>query len=57
MYCDAALRLGGFDGEGVQTPSVLVVKSHSMKPLWSTSLNRVEYGGYKVILSKLRGYM
>ena len=34
VFCDATLRLGGFDGEGLQTSSVLVVKTHSAVPAW-----------------------
>ena len=36
--------MGGFDGEGVQSGSVLVVKSHSSIPLWSKVIGRSEHG-------------
>ena len=29
LYCDCGLRVGGFNGEGVQGSSVLVIKTHS----------------------------
>ena len=44
VYCDRMLRLGGFDGEGVQSGSVLVVKSHSSIPLWSKVIGQLEFG-------------
>ena len=44
VYCDRMLRMGGFDGEGVQSGSVLVVKSHSSIPLWSKVIGRSEHG-------------
>ena len=53
VYCDAVLRLGGFDGEGLQSSSVLVVKSHGAVPSWSRKLNHVEFKGTKVETSKL----
>ena len=31
LYCDCALRVGGFTGEGVQGPSVLAMKTHNLK--------------------------
>ena len=48
QYCDASLRLGGFDGEGMQSSSVLVVKSHSPRRTWTMELNQLERGGVKV---------
>ena len=48
QYCDASLRLSGFDGEGVQSSSVLVVKSHSPRRTWTMELNQLERGGVKV---------
>ena len=32
IYCDRALRINGFTGEGVQSGTVLVVKAHSVTP-------------------------
>ena len=31
LYCDCGLRSGGFTGEGVQGPSVVVMKTHNLK--------------------------
>ncbi len=39
VYCDGALRSSGFDGEGVQSASVLVVKQHTPVPKWTTVKN------------------
>ena len=44
VYCDRMLRMSGFDGEGVQSGSVLVVKSHSSVPLWSRVKGQPLYG-------------
>ena len=37
IYCDRALRINGFTGEGVQSGTVLVVKAHSATPRWITN--------------------
>ena len=37
IYCDRALRINGFTGEGVQSGTVLVVKAHSATPRWITT--------------------
>ena len=37
IYCDRALRMNGFTGEGVQSGTVLVVKAHSVTPRWITT--------------------
>ena len=37
IYCDRALRINGFTGEGVQSGTVLVVKAHSVTPRWITT--------------------
>ena len=34
VYCDVNLRSAGFNGEGVQSSSVIAVKTHSYEPLW-----------------------
>ena len=47
VYCDRTLRMGGFDGEGVQSGAVLVVKSHSSTPMW----NKVK--GHPMLNSKV----
>ena len=43
VYCDRMLRVGGFDGEGVQSGAVLVVKTHSITPLWTKIKGRLEF--------------
>ena len=35
--------MGGFDGEGVQGGSVLVVKTHSSVPMWSKVKGQLAY--------------
>ena len=37
------LRMGGFDGEGVQSGAVLVVKTHSPTPLWTKVKGQLEF--------------
>ena len=37
IYCDRALRINGFTGEGVQSGTVLIVKAHSVTPRWITT--------------------
>ena len=37
IYCDRALRMNGFTGEGVQSGTVFVVKAHSVTPRWITN--------------------
>ena len=37
IYCDRALRINGFTGEGVQSGTVLIVKAHSVTPRWRTT--------------------
>ena len=37
IYCDRALRINGFTGEGVQSGTVLVIKAHSATPRWITT--------------------
>ena len=39
LYCDAALRTKGFSGEGIHGPSVLVIKSHAVNPLFTNMEN------------------
>lgn len=34
-YCDISLRVQGFPGEGVSSPSTLVVKTHNPYPHWA----------------------
>lgn len=34
LYCDFAMRREGFIGEGVKSGSVLVVKTHTIRPKW-----------------------
>ena len=43
VYCDRMLRMGGFDGEGVQSGAVLVVKIHSPTPLWTKVKGQPEF--------------
>ena len=42
QYCDGSLQLGGFDGEGVQSSSVIAIKSHSPKSMWTSKLYQRE---------------
>ena len=37
------LRMGGFDGEGVQSGAVLVVKTHSSTPMWTKVRGQLEF--------------
>ena len=41
-FCDGAIRTGGFDGEGIQSSSVVAIKSHSFTPFWTTELGKLE---------------
>lgn len=43
VYCDGILRSSGFDGEGVQSSSVLVVKQHTPSPKWTDIKNVPQY--------------
>ena len=40
IYCDISLRSHGFTGESVREGSVLVVKTHKVKPTWTESDDR-----------------
>ena len=55
-FCDGALRTGGFDGEGIQSSSVVAIKSHLFTPFWTTELGKLELGvGVRVRLDKVKG--
>ena len=59
LYCDCGLRVGGFNGEGVQGSSVLVTKTHNRKVqfvgghIFSTS--RIPYGAAVLLVRDPRG--
>lgn len=42
--CDMSLRFAGFTGENINSGSVLVVKTHTTRPNWTTSLSAQETG-------------
>ena len=55
IYCDRALRMNGFTGEGMQSGTVLVVKAHSVTPCWITTKkidfdNKVTHQSYVSLL-------
>ena len=55
-FCDGALRTGGFDGEGIQSSSVVAIKSHSSTPFWTAELGKLELGvKVRVRLDKVKG--
>ena len=55
-FCDGALRTGGFDGEGIQSSSVVAIKSHSFTPFWTAELGKSERGvKVRVKLDKVKG--
>ena len=55
-FCDGSLRTGGFDGEGIQSSSVVAIKSHSFTPFWTTELGKLERGvKVSVRLDKVKG--
>ena len=55
-FCDGALRTGGFDGEGIQSSSVVAIKSHSSTPFWTAELGKLELGvKVRVKLDRVKG--
>ena len=47
-YCDGDIRDGGYNGENVESASVVAIKSHSDIATWSTKLKVLEHGGFMV---------
>ena len=43
IYCDRILRGSGFDGEKIQSSSVLVTKEHLRVPHWTHTRNAHEF--------------
>ena len=59
LYCDCSLRVGGFNGEGIQGSSVLVMKTHNLKVQFVGghffSLTRCPYGAAILLVRDPRG--
>ena len=59
LYCDCSLRVGGFNGEGIQGSSVLVMKTHNLKVQFVGghffSLTRPPYGAAILLVRDPRG--
>ena len=55
-FCDGSLRTRGFDREGIQSSSVVTIKSHSFTPFWTTELGKLELGvKVRVKLDRIKG--
>lgn len=48
--CDMSLRYAGFTGEGIQSPNVVVVKTHQVAPHWGDGKSSFKFSSAIVIV-------
>ena len=48
--CDMSLRYAGFTGEGIQSPNVVVVKTHQAAPHWGDGRSSLKFSSAIVIV-------